>query len=439
MQISARRVAPGALAWIVWCVGLLAYIVAVVNRTSLSAVGVQAADRFLAEASVLSLFAVIQLAVYGGMQIPIGLLLDRFGARPVMVIGMFVMACGQFAMAFSTSIAVALVARVLLGAGDAAIFPGLVRLIALWFPAQRAPMLTQATGMVGQTGQLLALLPLAALLKASSWTVTFGSIAGLTVLFGILSWMLIRNRPAELNQDVSIDTSTGVIRVVTSAIDLRVGVGAAWSHPGTRLAFWSHFTTVFLGMSFALLWGMPFLTAGAQLSVGDAGILLTLLVLTGILFSPILGELSRRFPTQRSAVIVLPVVIFQLIAWLTVMVWPGVPPLVLLVVLMVALGTGGPASMIAFDHARTYNPAHRLSAATGLVNSGGYMASLIATFVIGITLDLQTGGGSISNHSLDAYQNAFLAPLPLWAIGVAFILIERRKTRIRLGLHRPRN
>lgn len=419
-----------------WSIGLLAYITAVVNRTSLSAVGVETADRFGVEASTFALFAVIQLAVYGGMQVPIGLLLDRYGARPIMVIGMLVMACGQFAMAFSTSIGLALAARVLLGAGDAAIFPGLVRLIALWFPAQRAPLLTQATGMVGQTGQLLALLPLAALLNATSWSVTFGSIAGLTVLFGILSWLLIRNRPADLSENVTVDTQTGVIRVVTSAIDMRVGMRAAWSHPGTRLAFWSHFATVFLGMSFALLWGMPFLTSGVGLNSSEAGGLLTLLVLTGILFSPILGELSRRFPTQRSVTVVLPVVVFQLIAWLVVMLWDGRPPLVLLVLLMVALGTGGPASMIAFDHARTYNPAHRLSAATGVVNSAGYAAALISIFLIGLALDLQ-GGGSLSSHSLESYQIAFLAPLPLWIIGVAFIVIERHNTRVRIGLRKP--
>jgi ATP-binding cassette subfamily B protein len=62
----------------VWGVGVAAYIVSVTNRSSLSAVGVDAAVRFDADASTLSMFAVVQLAVYGGMQIPVGLLLDRF-------------------------------------------------------------------------------------------------------------------------------------------------------------------------------------------------------------------------------------------------------------------------------------------------------------------------------------------------------------------------
>ena len=119
------------------------------------------------------------------MQIPIGILLDRFGSRPIMTIGMLLMAAGQLTMALSPGIGIAIFARILLGAGDAAIFPAVLRLVATWFPAQRGPIMVQFTGIIGQAGQLIALVPLAALLHATTWTVTFGSIAGLGVLFTI--------------------------------------------------------------------------------------------------------------------------------------------------------------------------------------------------------------------------------------------------------------
>lgn len=173
---------PGLRAWLIWTVAVSGYVLAVMNRSSLSAVGVDAAERFGADAATLSMFAVVQLAVYGGMQIPVGVLLDRYGSRPIMTIGMLLMAVGQLTMALSPSVGVAILARMLLGAGDAAIFPGVLRLIATWFPAQRGPLMVQFTGIVGQTGQLLALMPLAALLHATTWTIAFGSIAGLGVL-----------------------------------------------------------------------------------------------------------------------------------------------------------------------------------------------------------------------------------------------------------------
>ncbi|MGK3925302.1 hypothetical protein ABI066_16305, partial [Enterococcus faecium] len=79
--------------------------------------------------------------------------------------------------------------------------------------------------------------------------------------------------------------------------------------------------------------------------------------------------------------------------------WPGPAPLWLLIVLMLALSTGGPASMIAFDHARTFTPSHRLSTATGIVNGGGFLAALLAILFIGIAMDVQ-GAGSPDTYSL---------------------------------------
>lgn len=433
-QVSHSPVStPGWRAWLIWSVGVAAYVLAITNRTSLGAVGVEAADRFQADASTLALFAVVQLAVYGGMQIPVGILLDRFGSRPIMTIGMLLMAAGQLTMALSPSIGIAIVARVLLGAGDAAIFPAVLRLVATWFPAQRGPLMVQFTGIIGQAGQLIALVPVAALLHATTWTITFGSIAGLGVLFTILVALVIRNHPVERGADVTVNTDTGVVRVVTSAIDTGVGIRAAWAHPGTRLAFWSHFTTPFAGTAFVLLWGMPFLTAAEGLDAAHAAGIISVYVVAGMLLGPIIGDLSRRLPNHRSLALVLPAVGVQMAAWISVIALPDTAPLWLLYVLAIALGTGGPASMIAFDHARTHNPTHRLSTATGVTNAGGFIAALIAIFLIGLALDLQ-GAGTPETYSLETFRIAFLMPIPLWIIGTVFILVERKRTRVRMGL-----
>lgn len=412
-------------------------MLAVTNRTSLAAVGVDAAERFGADAATLSMFAVVQLAMYGGMQIPVGVLLDRYGARPIMVTGMVLMALGQVTMALSPSVGVAILARVLLGAGDAAVFPSVLRLIALWFPSQRAPVMVQLTGIIGQSGQLLALLPLAALVHATSWSIAFGSVAGLGVVFAVLVFALVRNRPPELQADVSVNTETGAIRVVTSAVDTGVGIRAAWAHPGTRLAFWSHFTTPFAGTAFVLLWGMPFLTAGEGLSTAMAATVISTYVVVGMVVGPVMGDLSRRVPHLRSRMLVLPAIGVQLLAWVAVIAWPGRAPLWLLYGLAIALAMGGPASMIAFDHARTFNPAHRLSTATGVTNAGGFLAALVAILAIGLALDAQ-GAGTPATYTLDAFRIAFLTQVPLWLIGSFFIVLERSRTRVHIGMDPPR-
>lgn len=438
MTITPLFAAPPWRAWLIWGTAVAAYVLSVMNRTSLAAVGVDAAHRFDADASTLSMFAVLQLAVYGAMQLPVGVLLDRLGTRPIIVAGMALMAAGQLVMAVSPNVGIAIVARMLIGAGDAAVFPSVVRIVATWFPAQRGSLMVQLTGLVGMLGQLLALAPLATLVHATTWSVAFGAIAGLCVLFTILLVLTVRNRPPGLSADVSVNTDTGAVQVVTSAIDTRIGFRATLSHPGTRLAFWSHFATPFAGTAFIMLWGIPFLTAGEGLSPAEAALVTTVYVVVGMALGPIMGTLSGRMPNHRSRFLVLPTIAFQTVAWLAVLAWPTRAPLWLLFVLAIAMGTGGPASLIAFDHARTHNPSHRLSTATGITNTGGFLASLISIFLIGAALDLQ-GAGTPEAYSLDAFRIAFLTQVPLWLIGSFFIILERRRTRVLLGLEEPRS
>ena len=113
----------------VWGVGVLAYAVAVFQRTSLGVAADPATERFGIGASVLSTFAVVQLIVYAAMQIPVGLLVDRFGSRRVIAVGGLVMAAGQALLAVATEPGAALVARLLVGLGDAMTFISVLRLI----------------------------------------------------------------------------------------------------------------------------------------------------------------------------------------------------------------------------------------------------------------------------------------------------------------------
>jgi MFS family permease len=414
---------------LIWGVGVVAYIVSILNRTSLSAVGADASARFHTDASTLSLFAVLQLLVYGALQIPVGLLLDRFGSRIVMTAGMLLMAAGQLVMAVTPDVSVAIAARVLLGAGDAAIFPSILRVIAAWFPAKRAPVMTQVTGLLGQFGQIISVIPLAALLHATDWPTAFLSVAGLGVLAAVLTLAIVRNEPQV----------TGAITVVVAPRDLRRGFVEAWRHPGTRLAFWSHFSTPFASTAFALLWGYPFLIQGQGLSTATASTIFTLYVVFGAVVGPVVGAMSARHPLRRSW-IVLAVIGAQAVVWALVIAWPGAAPLPLLILLALVLCAGGPGSMVAFDFTRAHNPANRLGTATGIVNGGGFLAGVIAILLIGVAMDLQ-GAGTPDTYSLDAFKVAFLVQFPIWAIGIVALLRERKHTRAHmatLGIHLPR-
>jgi MFS family permease len=412
---SSRR------AWLVWSVGIAAYVVAVLQRTSLGVAGLEATDRFHSSASVLASFTVVQLVVYAGLQVPAGLLLDRFGPRTLIATGAVLMAAGQALLAVSTNVPLAVAGRVLVGAGDAVTFISMLRLVTAWLPPRRVAVMTQVTGIVGQAGQLLSAVPFVALLHLSGWTSAFLAAAGLSVLVATLVLLMVRDSP------------TGSLRrhdaltLAQAGDDLRT----AWRHPGTRLGLWTHFTTQFSGTVFALLWGFPFLVSGEGRTRGVASALFTLLVLVGAVAAPFLGVMVQRHPLRRSW-LVLTIVGINITAWTVVLAWPGQAPVWLLVALVVSLGLGGPGSMIGFDFARSFNPANRLGTATGIVNVGGFLASLVTMLLVGVGLDL-VGSDTGHGYALGDFRAALSVQYLVWAVGVAGILTTRRKVRARLA------
>jgi MFS family permease len=391
-----------------WGLGVLAYTVAVFHRASLGVAGLDAQQRFGISAAVLSLFGVLQLGVYAAMQVPVGVLLDRAGPRRMIVAGGLLMAAGQSLLATAGGVPTGLAARVLVGAGDAMTFISVLRLVPAWFPARRAPLVTQLTGLLGQAGQIVAAYPLVAGLHSAGWTPTFVTAAVVGVLVVALVAATLRNAPP------------GVTMVVPGG--RRDALRAAWREPGTRLGLWTHFVTAFSGNTFALFWGYPYLVEAQGLSPTGAGGLLTLLVVAGMVIGPLLGTLAGRWPLRRS-VLVLGVVAGSALAWAVVLAWPGHAPLGVLVLLVLVLAANGPGSILGFDFARTENPPTRLGSATGIVNVGGFLATLLLILTVGLLLD---ASGS--------YRVAMSAQYAFWAIGLVGVLLSRRQVRHRRNI-----
>jgi len=401
---------------LVFAGGTVAYLCAVMQRSSLGVAGVAAAERFGASAAALSTLGVLQLVVYAVLQVPVGVLVDRYGPKRVLAAGAMLMIAGQVLVALSATLPVAVAGRMLVGAGDATTFVSVLRLIAAWFVATRVPVMNQWLGNLGQLGQVLSALPFAALLHAAGWTPGFLSAAGLSGVALVVILLLVRNGPE---------------RIAAPRPDLRTVLGAlraSVGRPGTRLGFWSHFVTQSSGVVFALFWGYPFLVSAAGLDPTVAALLLSVQVLAGFLVGPTLGALTARHPLRRSNLVIGIVTVIG-IAWTVVLLWPGVPPLWLLVLLVIALGTGGPASQIGFDYARTFNPATSLGGASGVVNVGGFTASFTMMFLIGVILDAEHSLSGAPLYSLAAFRGAFAVQYLVIGAGLVLLFAARRRTR----------
>ncbi|MBA2945312.1 MFS transporter [Streptomyces himalayensis] len=398
----------GRRAVAIWSIGVSVYFVAVIFRTSLGVAGLDAADRFDINASALSTFSILQLLVYAGMQIPVGLMVDRLGTKKVLTMGAVLFTAGQLGFALSPSYGTALAARALLGCGDAMTFISVLRLGSRWFPARRGPLVAQLAGLAGVAGNLVSTLVLAQLLQGVGWTAAFAgsALAGVVVL--VLVTLFLKDHP-EGHEPEPLPHQ--------GAAYVRRQIAAAWREPGTRLGMWVHFTTQFPAMVFLLLWGLPFLVEAQGLSRASAGRLLTLVVVSNLVIGLVYGQVVARHHAARTP-LALGTVTATATAWAATLAYPGDhAPMWLLVVLCTVLGACGPASMIGFDFARPANLPERQGTASGIVNMGGFTASMTTLFAVGVLLDA-TG---------DNYRVAFSVVFVLQALGLSQVLRLRKR------------
>lgn len=383
----------------------LTYLVAVSQRSSLGVAAIEAAHRFEVNAATLSALGVVQLAVYALMQVPVGVLLDKFGAKASLVFGALVMFCGQLIVAFGSTFDIAVVGRMLVGFGDAFTFIALIRIINSWFSGTRASLYQQLSANLGQLGQVLSAIPFHFLLQSVGWTPAFATLATLSLLVCLLSLAFISE---------GITHHRGALTFRSALRQIAVNL----KDPATQMAFWVHFTLQSSGSSFILLWGFPFLVKAQHLPPEQASFLLTSFVFIGFIAGPIIVTLGGKHPDKRSN-LVFGIAALILGAWIYVVTCPQNSPFWVLLIFVLVIAIGGPASMMAFDYSRRYVPMARIGSANGIINMGGFIAAFSLMFLVGLGLDASlTLGISKTAYSLDSFRFAFIAEIIVTTIGL---------------------
>lgn len=423
-----RPSAPTRTANIVLGTAIFAYIIAVAHRSSFGVASLEAIGRFHADATTVSLFAVVQIGVYAAAQLPVGIALDRFGPRRVITAGAILMTIGQIGMALASHTGLAIAMRILVGLGDATTFVGAVRLIPAWFPARRVPLLTQITGIVGQLGQVITAFPFLALLHSRGWTAAFLALAGLGVCAAVATSTWVRDSPTSSPRPAAAPTEIGAVdaeHLRGPNIPTPESLRDVLAHPGTWLGFWTHLVTSFSLSAFTLMWGYPFLVSGQGLAPTAASWLLTWSVIVAIVAGPLIGEFTARHPLRRSWG-VLAIAGAVALGWLMVLIPSGPRPMWVLVTFVTLISLGGPGSVIGFDFARSFTAPSRLGSATGIVNVGGFIGSMATVLAVGVVLDrVRTG----ATYTLNDFRQAFIVVLVVWAIGMCGVLVSRHATR----------
>ncbi|MEV4320223.1 MFS transporter [Actinocrispum sp. NPDC049592] len=382
-----------------WGMAVVVYMAAVFHRGSLGVASLEATNRFGVGPAALGTFTVLQLLVYAAMQVPTGLLVDRFGPRKILTAAAVLMGLGQVLFAVATSYPLGLLARAVLGFGDAMTFISLLRLASAHFPARRYSLVVSITAALGGLGNLVATVPLTLLLGKIGWVPTFLITGVVTACYALVASRL---------KDTPTGPAPRAERVHVR--EVARSVRTAWRVPATRLGFWVHFGTMAAPAVMTLLWGFPYLVAGRGLSHEVASSVLGVMVLVTIVSGPMIGALIGPRPEVRM-LLVAGFLVFQVAVWTVLLLWDGMP-VALLTVAFGLLSLGLPLSAIGFSIARDYNPLHRVGTASGVVNVGGFFATTLSALGIGLLL------GWTGSYRIALLVPAVLILIGFWRTGV---------------------
>lgn len=424
----------------VWAAAVLVYLAAITGRTSFGVAGVEALDRFGVDASRLAVFTAVQVGVYALAQIPVGLAIDRFGARRTMVIGALVMAVGQITLALTASYPIAILARVLIGAGDASAFLSAMRLLPAWFPLKVTPLFTQLTAGLGQIGQFVSAVPFLMLLHAEGWTAAFLALGSGIALVGIAAAVAIADvpkAPAEPGDTAGASSS----HKPDDRATVREMLGIVLRHPVCWQGFFTHWVGLMHQATFTLLWGMPLMTLAMGLTPAQAGGVLVVNTVASVAAGPLMGMASARFGARRGTLtVVISVILMGM--WVVFLI-PGTPRgLAAIVALNIAMAALSSASGLGFDSVREAVDRRALATGTGLSNMGGFLAAMMAAQGIGLLLDASSDGRA---YQWADFRVAWIAIVVVWVMGMAGLItamiarrrIERREPTSGTRLRHP--
>jgi len=395
-----------------------AYVVSVFTRSSLAVAAIPASEQFGVTAAALGALVVFQVMVYAAMQIPMGVLLDRFGPRVLLVIGAILMSCGQFIVAQAEVINVAYFGRMLVGVGDAASFVCMIRLVQDWNESQRAGRLQMLLTNIGQGGQILAAVPFAVLLAIAGWQSAFNVAAMVALISGLFVFLVIKSdAPAGAVKHKELTLKKSLQQLV---INFRFS--------GARMCFWIMFVSQSSGTVFALFWGVPFLIKGQGQTASFASTMLFIQFSLGLLIGWLLGAVVAKKKDWRVPIFV-SVGLLQVSSWLVLAFLPGRAPVWLLIVVVASISIGAPISMIAMDFSRNIIPAERRGSANGFINVGGHAATFIMMALAGWVLDLVQGfTHSQSPFTFEGFRWAMSTQVLVLVVGLVMFGLEYRRT-----------
>jgi len=391
------------------------YMMSQFLRNSVGVIAPDLAGEIGLSARELGLLSSIYFLMFGLAQIPLGIALDRFGPKPCLLVSVVIAVSGCVVFASAHGVNGLVAGRMLIGLGTASFLMAPLALYARWFaPGQFSTMAGLQLG-IGTLGSLLATAPLAMAADAVGWRATFVGIEIITLTFGALVWLIVRD---DSQQNVTAqhrescgDAFRGVWEVIRSPSIMRLFALQLTNYPSYLLI---------VG-----LWGGPYLTHVYGFDLKGRGDILFVPALAQIFGSLFWGPMDRVFGRYKPPIMI---AVAANLTTLALLAYLGNPPVPILLVLLAVLGFSTGLSSLVMAQGKSLLPPHLLGRAITLLNIGTMGGGFLMQFVSGAVIGrFETPGGI---YPLIAYQLVFAMQAAV-LLTAAVVYLGSRDFRLR--------
>jgi sugar phosphate permease len=400
--------------WIVFASVLFTYLFMSSQRTAPGLITDQIMFDFNVTATTIGLLVSIQFFVYTVLQIPMGLLADRYGPNFFLIIGATLTGLGTIIYSVGTHQFILFFARILIGLGDATIWVNMVLILSLWFKRKEFTKLIGITAMTGSLGFLVATVPFALWIDLLGWRLAFFAAGFLLCLCGIVLYFVLLKIP---KQSLFIEIKTEDQREKTFVLLRRI-----FSNRQAWALFLCHFGIVGTYIGFISSWGVPYGMQLYDMTRSEASQLIMLGLIGALIGAPLAGLISSKLNKIKQPYIVVHVIL--LLTWSIFLLFKGNPPLGLLITLFFIIGLAYGANALTFAAVRQTFPIKDVGIVTGFANTGGFLSAVLLPSIFGIVLDhFQAVSGSL----IDGYYYGFITPVIFSIIGLIGVVSMKEK------------
>lgn len=393
---------PLRLAWTVWGLGALLYLFAFYQRVAPAVMTDQLMADFAIGGAALGNLSAFYFYAYVAMQIPTGVLADRWGPRRVLAAGAGVAALGSLLFAFAPSFGWAGFGRLLVGASVAVAFVSTLKLASHWFPPQKYALASGMALFFGVAGGVMAGVPLRLLVEAFGWRGVMGSAGLFAALLCIAIWLFVRDDPAERGHASHHPSDPKH----SAHAPVLAGIAAVLSYRNIWLLMLAPIGFSGAVLTFGGLWGVPWLRQVHGLDPKAAAAVTSTLLAAWALGGPLLGNWSEKLGRRKPLYLISGALATA--GWAAVIFLPL--PLWLTVPLLVVIGFASGNIIIGFAWAKESLPLRLMGTASGVVNMGPLLGGVLLQPGVGWLLDRGWNGtldGGVRIYAADAWQTGF--------------------------------